>query len=394
MGYMLPYEVIFKFRGALHTFVFARYCSYISCSNTHVHAKQAEYLEVKNSQRRIFMTEANDAWKKLKSRLRRENFVGDDVMKLKEKVPDLIKNEDWEKFCDNENTEAQRLLRKRNKDIKDNCEQKTTHNTGRHGYARTAAIWEETHGRPPSSAKLWLYSHKTKEGVYTPHDEKFTNHIKLLLKVFQERGEKETLDSGPIYEVFGKDSRGRVRCVGSNIFRKAMLTSAFAHEMLAKVSMKDNGCEEKVDKIMEEVERMKSAFTQFIEDFKSGKFVSVRHNFETSRTTETLACENPLSVPLTRLTTQSQVGDDEINCNILSYKGEIVGSGRKLKIGVVTEVHGHKLKLREVKVVLDKILMPNHSLWGGQQGCATTLEDVDVGEIMYWHDNFLPCIDG
>ncbi|KAM7474022.1 hypothetical protein LguiB_021265 [Lonicera macranthoides] len=37
--------------------------------------------------------------------------------------------------------------------------------------------------------------------------------------------------------------------------------------------------------------------------------------------------------------------------------------------------------------------MPNHSSWGGQQRCATTLEDVGVGGIMYWHNDFLPCID-
>ena len=220
------------------------------------------------------------------------------------------------------------------------------------------------------------------------------DQIEFLLKVFKERGEKETLDSDPISEVFGKDLKGRVRCVGSRISRKAMLNSAFAREMLAKVNSERDGCQEKVDKLANEVEGLKGLFKQFINEFRDGKFTSTAApNVEKSTHTKAHTNETPLNAPPTSLATSSQVGDEGINCKILSYKREIVGYGRKSRIGVVTMVHNHVLELREVKVVVDKILIPNNSLWGGQQGCATTLEDIGRGGYMYWHDDLLPPID-
>ena len=100
-------------------------------------------------------------------------MVGDDVTKWKEKVPLKIKPEDWECFCDNEAKQEQKDLRKRNKEIKMNCPTKSTHNTGRDGYARRAEKWKEEHGRDPNRAELWLYTHKRKDGTYAPHDQEF-----------------------------------------------------------------------------------------------------------------------------------------------------------------------------------------------------------------------------
>ncbi|KAM7515607.1 hypothetical protein LguiA_005190 [Lonicera macranthoides] len=354
-----------------------------------------EFPEVKDSQRGIFLGKANEAWKKFKSRLR-ANFVGNDVSKWKEKVPTLVKSEDWEIFCDHEATENQKQIRIQNKANKVNGEPKGTHNTGRDGYARSAEKWEEVNGRPPSRAELWLATHSLKDGTYAPYNKKFADQIEFLLKVFKERGEKETLDSGPINEVFGKDSRGRVRCVGSHVSRKAMLNSSFAREMLAEVKSKRDCCEEKVDKLAEEVDGLKGRFKQFIDEFRDGKFVSTAtpNVRKSTYTDEAHTNENPLTAPPpTSLATPSQVGDEGINCKILSYKREIVGYGRKSNFGAVTNVHDHILELREVKVVVDKILIPNHSLWGGQQGCATTLEDIGRGGIMYWHDDFFPPTD-
>ena len=100
-------------------------------------------------------------------------MVGDDVTKWKEQVPRNTKSEDWELFCDNEATECQKDLRKRNKAIKESCPTKTTHNTGRDGYARRAEKWKMEHGHYPNRAELWLYTHKQKDGSYASHDKEF-----------------------------------------------------------------------------------------------------------------------------------------------------------------------------------------------------------------------------
>ena len=137
---------------------------------------------MKDSQRSMFLNKANEAWKKFKSRLR-ENFVGDDVNKWKEKVPALIKSEDWEIFCDYEATENQKQIRIKNKANKMNSEPKgATHNTGRDGYARAAEKWEEVNGHPPSRAELWLATHSLKDGTYAPYNKKIA--VRILLNIF------------------------------------------------------------------------------------------------------------------------------------------------------------------------------------------------------------------
>ena len=99
--------------------------------------------------------------------------------------------------------------------------------------------------------------------------------VEMLLKLFQESGEEETLDSGPIFDTFGKETRGRARCVGSTISRKAMMASAFAREMLQEVHTDHDDWREKVDSLKEEMEVVKSTVIEFVKDFKSGKFVSM-----------------------------------------------------------------------------------------------------------------------
>ena len=53
------------------------------------------------------------------------------------------------------------------------------------------------------------------------------------------------------------------------------------------------------------MDRLKFIFTQFIEEFKSGKFASVRHGFGTPHTTDTPTHGTPIIFLPTCLTTQS-----------------------------------------------------------------------------------------
>lgn len=70
---------------------------------------------------------------------------------------------------------------------------------------------------------------------------------------------EETLDSGPIYEVFGQETRGRVRCIGSSISRKALLASAFAREMLKEVNGRRGDRMEKADELRKDRDGIKPA---------------------------------------------------------------------------------------------------------------------------------------
>ena len=92
------------------------------------------------------------------------------------------------------------------------------------------------------------------------------------------------MDSGPIFETFGKETRGGVHYVGSTISRKAMMASAFAREMLQEVNTVHNDWREKVDILKEEVEVLKSTVIDFVKEFKSGNFMCGGHNIHTTRT--------------------------------------------------------------------------------------------------------------
>ena len=106
----------------------------------------------------------------------------------------------------------------------------------------------------------------------------------MLLKMFQESGEEETLDRGPIFETFGKETRGGVCCVGSTISRKAMMVSAIARVMLQEVNTDHDDWREKVDILKEEVAVLKSTVIDFVKEFKSGNFMCGGHNIHTTRT--------------------------------------------------------------------------------------------------------------
>ena len=210
--------------------------------------------------------------------------------------------------------------------------------------------------------------------------------VEMLLKLFQESGEEETLDNGPIFETFGKETRGRVRCVGSTISRKAMMASAFAREMLQEVHTDHDDWREKVDSLKEEMEVVKSTVIEFVKDFKSEKFASSSHDIHTTCTTTiaSLTSTTPTSTP------QFFSSNELIPCKILSYSGEICGYGRKTQLNVVPLVHGHCLKPREVRIILDKIKVHDCLLWGGKRASCSTLGDVGIGGFLYWNDDLLP----
>lgn len=119
------------------------------------------------------MRKANNSWRKYKTKLRKNYFKGDDVDKWIENIPEHgVRPEAWRAFCLNEATPEQLAVRDRNKKNKNNCPRKSTHNTGRYGYARAEEKFkEENNGRTPMRVELWLYTHKRKDGSYAPHDE-------------------------------------------------------------------------------------------------------------------------------------------------------------------------------------------------------------------------------
>lgn len=128
----------------------------------------------RDSQKVVQLKKADDSFRKFKSKIR-DLYLRDgaDLQTWIEAMPDKkFSPEDWFEFCVHEASPEQLALRERNKRNKNNFVRKSTHNTGRYGYARAREkFMEENNGRKPLRVELWLYTHKRKDGSYAPHDE-------------------------------------------------------------------------------------------------------------------------------------------------------------------------------------------------------------------------------
>ncbi|KAL5713828.1 hypothetical protein ACHQM5_015871 [Ranunculus cassubicifolius] len=121
-----------------------------------------------NAQRGPIMRKAGTSWRKFMSTLQKR-LRGDDIQRWYEAMPlKGIKPEDWMIFCQNENSPQQRAIRQQNAIMKRNCVRKSTHNTGRHGYAQAEQNFkDENQGRNPLRVELWLYTQEKGRRLFT-----------------------------------------------------------------------------------------------------------------------------------------------------------------------------------------------------------------------------------
>ncbi|KAF5185117.1 hypothetical protein FRX31_025295 [Thalictrum thalictroides] len=201
----------------------------------------------------------------------------------------------------------------------------------------------------------------------------------------RQTGGVETLDSGPIFDTFGVDKRGRVRFVGP-ISRKALLASSFARQMLEEVDLEWDGWRQEMNVLQENKEKIMSQLNELVECLKSGKYNQVPSQHTPSHDSHNNASSNHFGSP-----SYSQVSN--ISCAILSHTGVVVAYGTKTPISIERVVNGHCMQSREAKVLIDELKDRSYSVWGGEQDGAKTLGDVARGSYLYWHDDFLPPMD-
>ncbi|KAL5701690.1 hypothetical protein ACHQM5_027001 [Ranunculus cassubicifolius] len=127
-----------------------------------------------DAQKVVMMRKAGAAWKMHKATLRKR-LKGSDIQRWMDAIPKKgVRPEDWLAFCQHENTLGQQAIRARNKRVKNNCVRKSTHNTGRYGYAQAEHNFKDANqGRNPLRVELWLYTHERKGGGYSPDNVEF-----------------------------------------------------------------------------------------------------------------------------------------------------------------------------------------------------------------------------
>ena len=81
--------------------------------------------------------------------------------------------------------------------------------------------------------------------------------------------------------------------------------------------------------------------------------------------------------------------EHHMDVEIMNMAQEVVAYGKVVKDGTSGILHGRLLKDVEVKVLLDKIILPDERLYLGTQGCADTYSEVGIGGFVVHHKEFL-----
>lgn len=88
----------------------------------------------------------------------------------------------------------------------------------------------------------------------------------------RQKGEVDTIDSGPVFEFFGKEKRGRTRCVGY-ISRTSLMSSSFARDMLEEADEKhDEWFNEMKTMMAENNEKLMSQVNELLDGIRKGKY--------------------------------------------------------------------------------------------------------------------------
>ncbi|KAF5174995.1 hypothetical protein FRX31_035418 [Thalictrum thalictroides] len=179
--------------------------------------------------------------------------------------------------------------------------------------------------------------------------------------------------------------RGRVRCVGSTISRKALLALAFARQLLEVVDIESDEWREKLNSLEESNEKILAQMNELVEGLRSG-----RYNHFPNQSTPSNELNNGSN---NDFGSSSYSNATIIPCAIMSHTEKIVAYGTKIPIGTDRTLNGHVMQPREAKVLIDEVKDRSYAVWGGEQDGAKTLGDVKLGSFLFWHDDLLTATD-
>ncbi|KAL5714184.1 hypothetical protein ACHQM5_016179 [Ranunculus cassubicifolius] len=201
----------------------------------------------------------------------------------------------------------------------------------------------------------------------------------------REKGNVETLDSGPLFDTFGVDKGGSTRCVGSTISRTALMASSFARQMLAEVDLERVEWREEMKSLKADNQQVISQMKELTDGLRNGRYSNCG-------STQHVLTDIPPSCPSSNPGSSSQFFQ-WIPCRVLSHTGVVVSHGSKAPLGTTHSLNGHVMLPRETKVLIDEVIDITYPVFGGVQDGANTLGEVASGTILYWHDDYLPLND-
>ncbi|KAJ6824276.1 uncharacterized protein M6B38_102835 [Iris pallida] len=136
-------------------------------------------------------------------------------------VPKGVDPDIWRKFLENENGQKKKEECERN--TKNRSKLEFSHCLGRCTYAQKKYMMQEENSEISlSRVDTWLQAHKQKDGKLLESVKETYENVLAAKERNKNKRTFEDFDNDELVEVFGKDKKGRVRAMGSNISRKKL----------------------------------------------------------------------------------------------------------------------------------------------------------------------------
>ncbi|KAM7475164.1 hypothetical protein LguiB_022407 [Lonicera macranthoides] len=298
-------------------------------------------------------------------------------------VPPFVKREQWREFVEKESmTDAKRKseLGKVNR-----SKIGATHTSGRSGQAQVEynLMEKKKDGQPePTRVEVWIESHTSKDDTIptslAPQMDKVKAKQKELMQNASENIDQSTsLACDALSHVFGKDTRGRTRGVGSTVSRSSIEASLPAVYLLETERVEGREVKGRLNQLEKYVKDMNTSISNELCNIKTLLSATVRKSPTRDGASATHGASSSSNA-------EHGLLDDGIICEIKGFNGRVIGKGRV--DGSHREiVHNHVVDYKEeVLLIIDVIFDPNACIYLGQQGCAENLGDLGSGGYVVW----------
>ncbi|KAF9588475.1 hypothetical protein IFM89_010501 [Coptis chinensis] len=310
----------------------------------------------------LVLKKANEYWRKYKSKLRKihDKFRTDE--ERKRNCPGCVRQEDWERFVDNESMEAAKLRRVKGKISREAA--KARHRSGRKGSARLAHDMKKKNPNTLVTRTLVYVALHTNDDGTCPTEE-HRDEVESIKEIAAKDPSSTLLDldHDPVARVYGPDSKGRVRGMGSGVTKRGLDASAPAKYQLKKQKEKESA-------LVGEVENLKVLYQKMQEDvniMKSAQGSNAQFSPDSSHLNHHGPAPDGFPSELS-----------SVSCKLYSMRRVHVASGR-----AILGEEGNQEIIQTYDVVLDLVLVPT-----AQSTHMETLGEEEIGGIIEWPKAF------
>lgn len=222
----------------------------------------------------FILTRANISWKDWKSKLRTGTYDKYQTdTERKQKLPQYVKKEDWDRFVDIQLMPDCQAKRQRGKRARK--EMKMPHTSGRKGQARVAEdLRKKFPDKEISRTDVFVETHTRKDGSAT------CEQLDKIKKTVMDDPSSayNDLENDAVAQVLGLDTRGRVRGLGLGVSRTSMQHThpyriALREEQASRATMQtqmDKLKEMLEMRLAEEARQRKEDMERFFTSFSQG----------------------------------------------------------------------------------------------------------------------------